>query len=266
MLNRFSVLLAAGALGIAQGQDRQTLDPSQTRTSQSYEAGDGSFVLKAGTRIPLSVMSSVSTKNAAPGDQIYLQTMIPVAVNRHIIIPAGSYVMGSVTQAKRPGKVSGKGELSVRFDSLMLPNGVTIDLAGRLGGIDGDSPGALNRSEGKVTSDGAEGRDALIVGSTTVAGTGMGNWIGGHGSSAGIGAGAGAAAGLAAVLMTRGPEASLQRGTMVEMVLNRDLRLAPGEVDSDPGRSPRVGSPGGPKSTAPTMPRLPYGRGIPRVW
>ena len=266
MSNRLAVFLVLGALGTAQAQERKALEPSETHTNQNYQADDGSYILKSGTRIPLSVMSSVSTKNAAPGDQIYLQTMIPVAVNRRIIIPAGSYVMGSVTQAKRPGKVSGKGELYVRFDSLMLPNGVTIDLVGRLGGVDGDNPGQLNRSEGKVTSDGSAGRDAMIVGGTTVAGTGMGNWIGGQGSSAGIGAAAGAATGLAAVLMTRGPEASLARGTTVEMVLNRDLRLASDEVDSNPGQAPRVGSSGGPKAKSLQMPRIPYGRGIPRVW
>lgn len=263
MYKGFAVVLLAGALA-AQTAERKTLDAPENRPAQSYQADDGSYVLRSGTRIPLSVMSSVSTKNAAPGDQIYLQTLIPIAVNRRIIIPAGSYVTGSVTDAKRPGKVSGKGELYVRFDSLMLPNGVTIDLAGRLGGVDGDSPGTVNRTEGKVTSDGAAGRDALIVGSTTVAGTAMGNWIGGHGTSAAAGAGAGAATGLAAILMTRGPDAALERGATVQMILNNDLRLGPDEVDSSPGAAPRT-SPGHAKPRSFQTPRIPYSR-IPRVW
>jgi hypothetical protein len=53
----------------------------------------------------------------------------------------------------------------------------------------------------------------------------MGGWIGDHGRDAGIGAGAGAAAGLAAVLLTRGPEATMHKGSAVQMVLNRDVRL-----------------------------------------
>jgi hypothetical protein len=51
----------------------------------------------------------------------------------------------------------------------------------------------------------------------------MGGWIGDGGRDAGIGAGAGAAAGLAAVLMTRGPEATMQKGSTVEMVLSKDV-------------------------------------------
>lgn len=265
MRNSLVSILAAGVLASAQTPARKTLESTDNKQPQSYQADDGSFILRSGTRIPLSVMTSVSTKNAAAGDQIYLQTIIPIAVNRQIIIPAGSYVTGSVTDTKRPGKVSGKGELYVRFDSLMLPNGVTIDLAGRLGAVDGNSPGTLNRSEGKVVSDGSAGRDALIVGSTTVAGTGMGNWIGGHGTSAAAGAGAGAAAGLAAVLLTRGPDASLERGATVQMMLTNDLRLAADEVDSSPGRPPRYNAPAQPKPGSFHGPRLPYTR-IPRVW
>jgi type IV secretion system protein VirB10 len=220
-------------------------------------------VLRAGTRIPLTVMSTVSSKNAAPGDQLYLQTMIPVAVDRRIIIPAGSYITGSVTQAKRPGKVSGRGELAVKFDSMMLPNGVTVDLTGRLGAMDGANPGELDRTEGKVKSDGGAGRDAMVVGGTTVGGTAMGNWIGDHGTAAGIGAAAGAATGLAAVLLTRGPEAVLERGATVEMQLNRDLKLAEDEVDSSPGAPPRAA---GPKPRPAQSGTIPTGipRGIPR--
>jgi type IV secretion system protein VirB10 len=40
---------------------------------------------------------------------------------------------------------------------------------------------------------------------------------------AGVGGAAGAAAGLASVLLSRGPDAMLHRGTTVEMILDRDL-------------------------------------------
>ena len=54
-----------------------------------------------------------------------------------IVIPAGSYVMGTITDTKRPGKVKGKGEFYLRFDSLMLPNGVTRDFSATLSALDG---------------------------------------------------------------------------------------------------------------------------------
>ena len=50
------------------------------------------FTVEPGTHIPLSLINSVSTKNAAPGDRVYLQTAFPVLDHGHIVIPAGSYV------------------------------------------------------------------------------------------------------------------------------------------------------------------------------
>ena len=86
------------------------------------------FTVETGTKVPLSLINSVSTKHSAEGDRVYLETVFPVLVNGRIVVPVGSYVAGTVTQLKKPGRVKGRGELYVRFDSLTLPNGVTRDL------------------------------------------------------------------------------------------------------------------------------------------
>jgi len=53
----------------------------------------------------------------------------------------------------------------------------------------------------------------------------------GHGGmGAGIGAAAGAAAGLAAVMLSRGSDLVLPKGTSFEMVLDRDVRYQPAEL------------------------------------
>ncbi len=62
---------------------------------------------------------------------------------------------------------------------------------------------------------------------------------------AGIGAAAGAAAGLVAVLVTRGPDAVLAKGTTVEMVLDHTIRFEESDLDfsgSTPGRKSGEGS------------------------
>jgi len=61
--------------------------------------------------------------------------------------------------------------------------------------------------------------------STTVTGAGIGAIATRTPKGAGIGAGIGAAAGLAAVMLTRGPEAELPRGSTMDIVLERDLTL-----------------------------------------
>src|ERR1700743_2287844 len=86
-----------------------------------------SFTVEAGTKMPLALIKSVSTKHSSEGDRVYLETVFPVLVNGRIIVPVGSWVTGTVTQVKKPGRVKGRGELYVRFDSLTLPNGVTRD-------------------------------------------------------------------------------------------------------------------------------------------
>ena len=74
------------------------------------------------------------------------------------------------------------------------------------------------------------------VAETTVTGAGIGA-IAGGGKGAGIGAGVGGLAGLAAVLLTRGPEAQLPRGSTLDIVIERDLTLESGYLDfEDTGR------------------------------
>src|SRR5688500_8884900 len=84
----------------------------------AYDDGPKEFTVLPGTKIPLSMINSVSTKTAAEGDRIYLETVFPILVDGRVVIPPGSYVAGTVTQVKRPGRLKGRGELYVRFDSL----------------------------------------------------------------------------------------------------------------------------------------------------
>src|ERR1041385_8233403 len=198
----------------------------------------GDYVVEPGAKIPLSLINSVSTKHSAEGDRVYLETVFPILVNGKIVIPPGSYVAGTVTQVKRPGRVKGRGELFVRFDSLTLPNGVTRDFRARMSSMDGRAAEDFDRVEGKVKSEGDKADDARNVGEAAAAGASVGVLAGaasGHyGMGAGSGAAAGAAAGLIGVLLTRGPDAVLAKGSTVEMVLDRPLSFQETELLSGP--------------------------------
>lgn len=185
------------------------------------------YTVPAGTLVPLTMVNSVSTKHSSEGDRIYLTTSFPILADGRVVIPPGSHVMGTLTRVKKPGRASGRGELYLRFDSLTLPNGVTRDFRARVGGLDGDVRGRLDREEGRIESDGNKGGDARTVGEATAAGASVGTIAGsaaGHaGMGAGVGAAAGAAAGLAGVLLSRGPDIVLARGATIEMKLDRPL-------------------------------------------
>ena len=194
------------------------------------------MVVESGTKIPLTLLNGISTKQTTVGDRVYLETIYPILSNGKIIIPPGSYVAGTVTQVKRPGRIKGRGELYLRFDSLTLPNGVTRDFRARLGSMEGGGNNELDRTEGKIKGGGNKGDDAKTVAQGAQIGTMAGGVAGAIGGRpvAGIagGAGAGAAAGLMTVLLTRGPDVVLSRGTVVEMVIDRALQYEVSELDS----------------------------------
>ena len=189
------------------------------------------YVVTRGTRIPLVMVNSVSTKTSQVGDRVYLQTSFPMAVNGRIVIPEGSYVTGTITHVKRPGRIKGKGELYLRFDTLMLRNGVQRNFSGTVSALDGAGEETLSGEEGKIEGEASKGKDVGTVAGPAATGAMIGAIAGNSGKGAAIGGGVGAAAGLGVVLLTRGSEVRLLRGSALEMELNRDLSFTKDEVN-----------------------------------
>src|SRR5580700_10913454 len=209
----------------------------------------GELVVTPGTKIPLGLLNTVGTKHSIEGDRVYLETVFPIVVNSRIVIPAGSYVAGTLTQVKRPERRNkdwhgkGRGELFLRFDSLTLPNGVTRDFRARVSGVDGQDSEQLDRNEGKIRGEGDKAAEARTVGETTVAGTSIGLLAGSAahevGVGAGVGAAAGATAGLMGVLLSRGPDVVLPKGSTIEMVTDRPIYFQEGDLNFGPAQPRR---------------------------
>src|SRR5438045_4922487 len=184
--------------------ERQPESWRKEEEAKAAETKPGEYVVDTGTKVPLALINSISTKHSAEGDRVYLETVFPIMSSGRIVIPPGSYVAGTVTEVKRPGRVKGRGELFLRFDSLTLPNGVTRDFRARIGTMDGRATEEFDRAEGKIKSEGNKGGDARNVAEATAAGASIGVIAGGatghYGMGSGIGAAAGAAAGLMGVL------------------------------------------------------------------
>lgn len=227
--------------------------------ADSAETGDkgasGTIVVPSGTRLPLVLHNSITTRNAQPGDPIYLETTFPIVQDERVLVPAGSYVQGEITDAKRPGKVKGTGELRVRLTTMILPNGYTV----KFGAVPTNAGTGGNEStdkEGTIHGDTDKSSDVGTVMKGTGAGAGIGAIASRSATGAGIGAGIGAAIGLATVLMTRGPELELPRGTSVDIVLDRPLYLDGSKINfTEPGRAPELP---GPPSREPTRTRMPF--------
>ncbi len=200
------------------------------------------IIVPSGTHFSLVLENAISTKTAKPGDPVYFQTIFPVLVENRIVMPAGTYVSGEVIQARRAGRVKGRAELLLKLHWMILPNGYAVDLEASPTGA-GTGGNETVTKEGQIQGGGNVGHDAGVVARTTAVGGGIGAAAGGL-KGAGVGLGTGAAVGLAAVLLTRGPEAELPRGTTLDIVLDRPIALDASRVNfTTPGEAPQVAGP-----------------------
>jgi len=222
----------AAAPAPAAAQPASTAAPAKSQT----------IVVPVGTHIPLVLHNGVSTRSAKPGDPIYLETLFPILVNGRIVIPAGSYVSGEITESKRPGRVKGRGEIMLRLNNMILPNGYQVNLLATPSNASTGGADSMDK-EGKIQGDSDKTHDAATIAKTTAGGAGIGA-IAGEGKGAGIGAGVGAAVGVAAVMLTRGPEVELPRGTTLDVVLDRPVPLDSARVQfTDPGHASTLAGP-----------------------
>jgi type IV secretion system protein VirB10 len=193
-------------------------------------SADGKIVVPPGTQIPLVLKQSISTKNAKPGDAVYAETAFPITLNDKVVIPAGTYVQGRISEVKRPGRVKGRAELLMHFTTLVYPSGYTALLPGAVENMPGAEKQTVAGEEGKIKQDGEKMKDVTTIAKTAGAGAGIGGLATQSAKGVGIGGLAGAAAGLGYALLTRGADVMLPVGTSVQMVLQRPLYLEEAKV------------------------------------
>lgn len=197
--------------------------PEPRPAVQRRVGANDKITVPAGTRVAVVLENGISTRSAKAGDSLYFRTSFPITQNNRVIVPVGAYLRGELLESKRPGRIKGRGEFRMKLNTLIFPNGYTVDLNAAPRSADTGGKETMD-SEGKVTGEGGKGRDVGTVATTTVTGTGIGAIAGGA-KGAGIGAGIGGLAGLGAVLLTRGPEAQLPRGSALDIVLEHSLTL-----------------------------------------
>jgi type IV secretion system protein VirB10 len=176
------------------------------------------LVVPAGTVIPVALNNRLSTKNIEEGDEVSARTVIPITVDNLIVIPKGTDVRGKIVQAARPGKVKGKASLTLSFQTMILSNGFKIPIFASLGGSDSGN----RTGEATIEGESTKGRDAGGIAKAGATGGILGGILGGAKGGA-IGGGVSAGAALAGVLLTRGEDLTLERGTVIEIVLDAPI-------------------------------------------
>lgn len=221
-----SGLLAVAAAGQANMPQHSSSSPA-TQPSQAAPAQNSfrTITVPADTRVLLQLRSPIDTKSARVGDGVYCQTSFPVTQDNVVVIPAGTYVKGEIAHVERAGRIKGRAQILFHFNTMIFPNGYTVDLPGALKSEPGATNSSISDEEGTVRANGQKGKDAGTVAKTGATGAVVGAVATGRAKDAGIGGLAGAAVGLGQVLFTRGQDVRIEQGTSLEMVLQRPLTV-----------------------------------------
>jgi hypothetical protein len=194
------------------------------------------------------LQSGINTKGARAGDGVYLTSTFPVVVGNRVMIPSGVYVQGVVDHVERAGRVKGRAQLDMHFTSIVFPNGSVVEIPGIVDSLPGarqqsvkdDGEGTIEQAPDKGRNAGEVAKIAIPTGGTVGS---IGGLASGHplaGGLAGVGAGL-AAMGIATVF-TRGADVNIDRGTQVEMTLQRPLILEETNLSAanNPGVAPAL--------------------------
>lgn len=165
----------------------------------------------AGAVLDVEFTRSVASNTSAPGDSFRVRVAHDVTEDGEVAIPAGSEILGEVTEAVPLRKVGGQAKLALRFSDLVLPSGTTVPIQA--------SFVQQGRSE--------TGKDAATIGGGAAAGAILGRVLGKGNRSKGavIGAIIGAAAGTAIASKTPGEEVVIPEGTVVSLKLDDSVRV-----------------------------------------
>ena len=221
-----SVWLFALAVFLAAPSFGQDVD---TKPAQAPE-----LLVPAGTVIPIVLNTYLNTKNAQVGDTFYADSTYPIWIQQRLVVPRGSIIKGTITVVQKPGKMSGKGKIALRFDTILLPNGVERGLVASLHGTHGPGAEKIDRKTETVEQGGGgnTGEAAGTIISTAGEGSIIGAVVSGGGAGGTlIGAGAGAAAGTVITLLSRNRDLVLDPGFQMDLQLMQPLRFAYGEVN-----------------------------------
>jgi len=179
-----------------------------------------------GAHVLLRMENSVNTRTAQEGDFVYLRTAVPIAIGGQIAVPAGSYVQGVVSEAKRSGRVKGRAQLAIRLETLTLGSGKVYKFSPHLSAVDsGETGQKVVGAENTVEQAPSRGQDAERIAILAGTGASIGGIADRSWKGAGIGAGVGSAVGLATVLLTRGKEVELRQGSTLDVVFDRPVSL-----------------------------------------
>ena len=185
-----------------------TIDINNSNTiGNSNSSGNlNNFVIPNGTQISANLDNILNTRDSKDGDRFTMTVRSPSQFE-------GAVITGRILKSESSGRVSGRANLSLDFDSIRLRNGQTYRFAGIIDGVT-----SANGDNVSVNNEGAVRDSNQTTKTVTRAGIGaaLGALIGaiaGGGEGAAIGAAVGAGAGAGTIFIQGRDNLELGQGS-----------------------------------------------------
>jgi hypothetical protein len=170
------------------------------------DAAAGDVGMPRGTRLVATLDTALTTRNAHAEDRFSLTTRSPSQYD-------GAIIQGSVSSVNASGRVSGRADMALNFDSIRLRNGRTYPFAGVIENVRTANGETMSVNAEGTVEDNSQTDEAIRRGAIGAALGAIIGAISGGGKGAAIGAVIGAAGGASTVIVQGRDQLDLPRGT-----------------------------------------------------
>src|SRR6266513_6533126 len=194
--------------------EKKTAQPATKPPARPKPAAPTTLTAASGTRVPLAVSESISTRQAKAGDAFTATVAQDVKdAAGHVVIPAGSAAQGTIVAAEPAPNPNSSGQLSLDVKSVSV-RGTSYAVGATVESMD-----TVMKGRGVTKADAAK------VGGGAIAGALVGKLLGKNAKGAVIGGAVGAAAGAAAARASRDIDIILPKGAAITLKLTKPLTV-----------------------------------------
>ena len=182
------------------------------------------WTVPSGQKLILQLETPIHTGTTHKGDAVEFMTGAEVTVGDQIVLPNASKVSGTVTKAKRAGRLKGRSEVQIRLDEIQLGDGTMVPLHATIVRVGFDPVDPAKGKDPTVKGDSGSGGDAGAIGKAGAEGAIIGVLTGGP-RGAIYGSAVAVAITAAGMIFKRGPDVDLPRNTMFEARFDQALNV-----------------------------------------
>lgn len=185
-----------------------------------------------GVQFPAAVSAPISSEYLTMGQTVAVNLCSDFYYNSTLIAPAGSTVVGTVTQVTKAKHGSMNGSLRLRFTEITTPYGTRIPISAMIKTDDGTG---LLKGGTKADVAKAYAKDIAIgTAMGALAGTIMGPLSGGAvGRGAALGTAVGAVGGLGKSVYDKGCDVTIPSGSTIELQIDQPITVNPSGYNYD---------------------------------